>query len=168
MFGKYLFEKAFTFFAVALIVSPFIFNIDPANRKDSPVESPLAFHFKAGGEILVADPMLGPVFGYESRRVQAMKFADQIIHSLDTIQKKTFIISGRWYTEIAVLLTDTSKKNILFVDYAKKEDLSKQIEQGYDVFYLPQQDYYNLLKNGYDIKFFGALPYMKEKMNPAF
>ncbi len=166
VFGKYLFDRAFTFFAVTLIIAPFIFGISPANRKDSPVESPAAVHFNPGGETMVFDAMLGPVFAYQSQRVQAMKFVAEIIHSLDTIHKKTLIVSGRWFTQITMMQPDSSKKTIVFVDYLNQETLSKQIEQGFDAFYLPQQDYYNLLKNGYDIKFFGTLPYIKEKITP--
>ena len=48
-----------------------------------------------------------------------------------------------------------------FTDYESRENLLKRIEQGYEIYYLPQQDYFNMIKYGFDIKTFGALPFIK-------
>jgi len=161
LFGKYLFDKAFTFFAVTLIVAPFIANISPAHRLDAPTESSLAITFHTSGEDLIFDPLKGPVISYQSRRNNAMKFTESVLHNLDTIHMKTLIISGRWYTQMAVLRSDTSLNTIQFIDHINEKKLLKYIEDGYEIYYLPHQDQTNFLINDFDVKTFGAMPFMK-------
>jgi hypothetical protein len=162
LFGKYLYDRAFTFFAIMLIVSPFIASITPVERNDAPVQSPLAVKFEAGGESLIFDPLIGPLFAYESRRERAMEFTSHVLRSADTLHGKTLVIAGRWYTQLEVRQSETSKKNILFIDYARPAELLKYSEEGYGLFYLPYQDRFNLTKYGFDVKTFGAMPFITE------
>lgn len=162
IFGKYLFDKAFTFFAITLIIAPFIVTISPADRLDAPSESPLAFKFRTAGEDLIFDPLKGPVISYQSRRKKAMQFTSQVLHSLDTIHKKTLIISGRWYTQMAVERNDTALHTIQFVDHINEKNLLTYIEDGFEIYYLPHQDRTNFVIYDFDVKSFGALPFAKE------
>jgi hypothetical protein len=163
IFGKYLFEKAFTFFAIALIASPLIAGIAPAGKTDSPGASPLAMTVSVSGENLLVDPVIGPVFSYQSRRINAMKFTEQFLQSLNTIHNKTFFICGRWYTQVALSEEDVSNASLRFTDYADRETIRDLISKGYDIYYLPEQDYFNEVKYGYDVKSFGALPFTVEE-----
>ncbi len=162
VFGKYLYERAFVFFAITLIVSPFIASITPANRKETPSASSLTLNFRSGSEELQFDLLQGPVFSYESQRQNALTYANQVLQSADTVHKNTLLICGRWYTQLAILQNDTLKKSTRFVDYVSQEDLLKYIGLNYEICYLPQQDYFNLLKFGYNANLFGAVPFIKE------
>jgi len=161
LFGKYLYDRAFTFFTIMLIISPLIASITPVNRNDAPVQSPVAVNFQVAGEDLIFDPLLGPVFAYQSRREKAMEFTSRVLESADTIQKKTLIISGRWYTQLVVRQGDVTKKTVEFIDYIDSARLLEFIEDGYRLYYLPRQDHYNFLKYRVDMKAFGALPFME-------
>ncbi len=161
VFGKYLYDKAFTFFAIMLIVSPLIASITPVDRNDAPAQSAVAIKFRVAGEDLIFDPVIGPLFAYQSRREKAMEFTSQVLQSTDTIQKKSLIVAGRWYTQLAVRQAEVGKKTIQFIDYLDAERRSAFSDDGYQLYYLPQQDRYNFLKNGFDVKATGALPFMK-------
>ena len=160
LFGKYLFDKAFNFFAITLIIAPFIANITPADRLDAPSESALAIRFRTSGEDLILDPLKGPVISYQSRRHNAMKFTSQVLQNLDTMHRKTLIISGRWYTQMSVERTDTALHTIQFIDRINQKNLLKYIEDGYVIYYLPHQDLTNFKVYDFDVKTFGAIPFM--------
>lgn len=164
IFGKYLYDKAFVFFAVIIIVSPFVAGISPLKKNDAPTPSPATISFDASGEKMIFDAVQGPVLSYQSRRENAMKFTGQFIHSLDTIHKKTlFILGWRWYYPVTAMNSDSTKNPIVFVDFVNQENLLEYIERGFEIYYLPQQDHFNKIKNGFDIKTFGAVPYIKDE-----
>jgi hypothetical protein len=160
LFGKYLFDKAFILFALILIISPFVANITPLNRLDAPTETSLAIKFRTAGEDLIFDPLKGPIISYESRRNNAMKYTSRVLLSLDTIQHKSLIIAGRWYTQLMVERTDTAIHSIQFIDHIKEKKLLEFIEQGFEIYYLPHQDQANYIVNNFDVKTFGAMQYM--------
>lgn len=162
IFGKYLVEKAFAFFALALIISPFIASIAPVDRLDAPAKSVLAINLTVAGEEVVFDPLSGPVISHASRREKAMQFTSKVLHNIDTIHRKSLIIAGRWYTQIMVERTDTALHTIQFIDHIKQKDLLKFIEDGYEIFYLPYQDHFNTLMYDFDPKSFGAIPFMNK------
>lgn len=163
IFGKYLVDKAFNIFALALIISPFIANVAPADRLDAPSKSFLSSELHIAGEDLIFDLLHGPIVSYESRREKAMQFTSQVLHNLDTIHRKTLIISGRWYTQMMVERTDTSFHTIQFIDHINQKNLLTYIEEGFDIYYLPYQDHFNKLIYDFELNEFGALPFITKK-----
>jgi hypothetical protein len=159
IFGKYLYDRAFTFLCITLIISPLVTSITPENRGDPSAHSPFAFNFEVGHEHLVFDPLIGPVFAYQSRREKAMEFTSHVLEVSDSIKNKTLIIAGRWYTQLMVRQPESSSQNVKFIDYINTPKLLKYSEDGYQLFYLPLQDHDNFLKYGIDVKAFGALPF---------
>jgi hypothetical protein len=156
VFGKYLYDRAFTFFAVTLMVAPFFGSVAPLDKNDTAVKPRFSLSFRVAGEDVIFNLVQGPLFSYQSRRVHAMEFIDHFNHALDTIHKQSLFVAGKWYTQLALSNADASGKTVKFVDYISQEDLLKYIEKGFEIYYFPQQDYFNQVKYGFDLNSFGA------------
>ncbi len=163
IFGKYLYSSAFSFLAVMLILSSFFFNISPVEREDAATASSLAFVFNQGEEKLSVDVLDGPIMSYESRRANGMKFTTDLLQSFDTLKRKSLIVAGRWYNQLYLQRKDVSALDIQIHDYIKQDSLLYFVGKGYDIYYLPKQDYYNRLMREVDINLFGARDYVGEK-----
>jgi hypothetical protein len=61
---------------------------------------------------------------------------------LRMINKKTMIISGFWMNDL-LAKTDSLPSNILLVYYKDENYLSTKLGEGYEIYYLPEQDYFN-------------------------
>jgi len=153
IFGKYLYDKAFIVFSVLLIISPFIISISPKDRPDSASFSSFSKETNFGNERLVIDLLNGPIFSYESRRQHAVKNMDSLILKLNGLENLSLIISGKWYNQIQF---EKEKKldnvNVSLVDYINEESLLRYLENGYDIYFLPREDEFNLQKYHYDLK----------------
>jgi hypothetical protein len=163
IFGKYLYSKAFAFLSITLILSPFFFNISPVEREDAATASPVSFTFNQGEEKLSVDVLEGPIFSYESRRANGMRFTNDLLQSFDTLRRKSLIVSGRWYNQLYLQRKGPSSMDIQIRDYITQDSLLSFIGKGYDIYYLPKQDYFNRLMRNVDINLFGAKSYIKEK-----
>jgi hypothetical protein len=161
IFGKYLYSKAFTSLCIMLILSSFLFNISPVEREDAATASSVSFVFNQGEERLSVDVLDGPMISYESRRRNGMKFTSDLLNSFDTLRRKSLIVCGRWYNQLYLQRNDSTKFDIQIRDYIKQDSLLFFIGKGYDIYYLPKQDYYNQLMRGVDINLFGARNYLK-------
>jgi hypothetical protein len=166
IFGKYLYNRAFTFFAVSMIASSFIFGIYPDERMDTASPSPLAYNFNVGSEKLTLDVVKGPFISYQSRRQSGMDFTEKVVSSFDTVHANTLLVSGKWFNQL--YLESTKKNTITLRDYVSQDSLLYYVGKSYKIYYLPQQDYFNEVMNGYDINLFGGEPYIKdESWKPA-
>ncbi|MBL0066322.1 MAG: hypothetical protein IPP38_15235 [Bacteroidetes bacterium] len=162
IFGKYLYQRAFNFLCIGLILSPFFFNISPSERFDASSPSPVSFRFSAGGEELVFDVLKGPVFSYNSRRENGMKFCSDVLTMTDTISQRSVLVAGRWYNQLVSENGDTLRKNIVFRSYLDEEAVVNYFAKGYVIYFMPRQDYYNQEMRGVDLHVYGAVPFLKE------
>jgi hypothetical protein len=163
IFGKYLYNKAFVFFCIMLIISPFVFTISPVERFDAAEPSKVSFRFRAAGEDLLVDIARGPVATYNVRRDNGMKFTRQLISSLDTINGKNVIVTGRWYSQLMVLYGDTTKLKTEIRSYLSEPEVVYFYAKGYTIYYLPRQDFYNQIMRNVDLSIYGALPYIQDE-----
>jgi len=162
IFGKYLYSRAFTALCIMLILSSFLFNISPVEREDAATASAVSFVFNQGEERLSVDVLEGPMISYESRRKNGMKFTSDLLQSFDTLPRKSLIVCGRWFNQLYLQRKDSNDFDIQIRDYIKQDSLLFFIGRGYDIYYLPKQDYYNQLMRDVDINLFGARNYMKK------
>lgn len=163
LFGKYLVRPAFGLFCALLVLSPFFVSISPTERLDAGTPSAASFHFSGGGEELLLDVWNGPVFSYKSRRENGIGFTSQILESTDTVSRKALMITGRWYNQLVKTQGDTVSNKVVFASYITEPELLHYYAKGYELYYLPRQDYYNKLMKGIDPGLYGALPYVNQK-----
>ena len=71
-----------------------------------------------------------------------MEYSDNVAGQLKKITKKTVIISGFWMNDILVK-ADALPSNVLLVYYTDENYLRSKQQEGFEIYYLPEQDYYN-------------------------
>jgi hypothetical protein len=161
IFGRYLYNRAFVFLCIMLILSSFVCTISPRERYDAVTPSKATFEFSAGGEKLYFDLFQGPVVSYEKRRENGILFVNDLLSSTDTINQKAVMVAGRWYNQMVVQCADTSKLKIDLRSYLSEEEALYYYAKGYQIYYLPKQDYYNKIMRNIDLEIYKAVPYIK-------
>ncbi len=162
IFGKYLYDKAFVFLCMMLILSSFVCTISPKERYDSISPTKSSLVFEAAGEKLFFDIFKGPVLSYKERRKNGMDFVNKLLTSTDTINRKSVIVAGRWYNQMFVQCADTAKLNFKLRAYLSEDEAVFFYAKGYIIYYLPKQDIYNKIMRNVDLDVYGAIPYLIE------
>lgn len=165
IFGKYLYDKAFVFLCWMLIASPFFATISPTDRLDASTTSALSFSFKAASETLNFDVLKGPIISYDSRRGNGIKLVNEVLNSMDTISSKSVLVSGRWYYQLLVQQGDTIRDKMLFKSYLNEDEAVHYFAKGYEIYFMPMQDFFNKKMLGIDLSIYGAKPYLS---NPEY
>lgn len=161
IFGKYLYERAFTFLCITLIVSPFLCTISPADRYDAETPSSLSCSFAASGEDLVLDVLNGPVIAYKSRRENGVRFTNEILKMTDTVTRPSVLVAGRWFNQMVVQSGDTTKMKINLRSFLDEAEAVNYYAKGYVIYYMPRQDYYNQVMRNVNLDVYGAVPFIR-------
>lgn len=90
-----------------------------------------------------------------------MNFTSDLLQSFDTLRRKSLVVCGRWYNQLYLQRNGVSEMDIQIRDYIRQDSLLYFIGKGYDIYYLPKQDYYNRLMRDVDINLFGAKNYIR-------
>lgn len=162
LLGKYLFDKAFIFFALTLIFSPFVGGISPVDRQDAAHKEVDRRYISVSGERLDFDPFTGPLIIYQQRREHAQEFMEKVMLMADTLKANSVIVSGRWSNQVNLLWKNTICCAVSFVPYISHDDLHLALDQGTRIYYLPEADYYNLLRAGFNLSDDGGMPFVKQ------
>lgn len=162
IFGKYLYDKAFVFLCMMLIISSFVCTISPKERYDAISSSKSSLVFDGAGEKLIFDIFKGPVISYKERRKNGIDFVNKLLTSTDSINRKSVIVAGRWYNQMFVQCADTAKLNFKLRAYLSEDEAVFFYAKGYIIYYLPKQDIYNKIMRNVDLDVYGAIPYLKE------
>lgn len=143
LFGYYLNSKLFNFLCSVLVLSSFFCSINLTDKLRGATYSRLALTFTISGQELFFDPISGPIFSDYSKRLQKMKYTDEVLEHSNTMNKKTVVIAGWWYNEIMVKLLPNNAANVIFESYINTEKMLDYNSRGYKIKYLPEQNIYN-------------------------
>jgi hypothetical protein len=163
LFGKYLYDKAFVFLCIMLILSPFILSLGPVDRLDAGTPSKASFSFKSSGEHLRCDLLKGPVPAYKSRRLNGLELTRSVLESADTLKHNSVLVSGRWYAQLMVQNRDSVRSRLIFKSYLNENEAVYYFAKGYEIYYMPRQDYYNKIMRGIDLTIYGAEPFLDKE-----
>ena len=141
---RHLSSRQFRVFSCLIIASSFFFSINLTDPFRGARHSPLAFKATVSGQEMFFDPLTGPVWSDHSKRKQKMAFTREVREQAKELSGKAVIISGWWYNMILTELYDEpGPGNVIYTFYTDEETLRGYIAQGYDIYYLPEQDLYN-------------------------
>lgn len=143
LFGYYLNSKLFNFLCSLMILSSFVCSINLTDKLRGAQYSKLAITFTVSGQELFFDPISGPIFSDYSKRLQKMKYTDEVLEHANAMNKKTVVIAGWWYNELMVKLLPDNTANIIFEPYINSEKMLDYYSRGYKIKYLPEQNIYN-------------------------
>lgn len=144
LFGYFLSSRAFKIFCVLMTMSSFLFSINITDSLRGSAHSPLAMKFTMPEQEIFVDPLTGPIFSDYTKRLNKIAFTEEVFQKTRVEQKKVVLICGWWYNELLVRNWDGEKnQNIKLVFYIDKPAIEKYISEGYEIFYLPEQNLYN-------------------------
>ncbi len=144
LFGYFLNTRMFKFLCLSFILSSFVCSINLTDKLRGAAYSDHSVLFMVSGQEIFFDPFSGPVFSDYSKRLQKMKYTNDLIQKLKVINSKTVLIAGWWYNEIMVTMApDFSNKLVILESYINSEKMNQYISDGYEIKYLPEQNIYN-------------------------
>jgi hypothetical protein len=144
LLGYYLNAKVFKLICIALTFSSFAFSINLTDKLRGATHSKLATTYTISGQEIFFDPLTGPIYSDYSKRKQKIKYTNDVLEKVKTINKKTVIIAGWWYNQIMVeMINKVANKNVIYEGYINSEKINKYISDGYTIYYLPEQNKYN-------------------------
>ena len=147
--GYYLNGKWFITLCCSLILSSFIFSVNLTDKLRGAEYSKLAMKLTVSGQEIFIDPISGPIFSDYSKRRQKERYVKSVFKIGSGLPEKAVVIAGWWYNEITVEDVREQENCILderipqFVPYINEKQMRGFIDQGYKIYYLPEQDIYN-------------------------
>jgi len=144
IYGLFLSSRAFKIYCVFITASSFFFSVNLTDALRGSKYSSLAFKFTTARHEIFIDPFTGPVFSDYTKRLNKIVYTDEVYHKTNGEQKKIILICGWWYNELQVRMWNCEKNNnIKFVFYINRQEIEKYISDGYEIYYLPEQNIYN-------------------------
>jgi len=135
--------------AAFFVLSSFLCSINLSDSLRGSESSSLAIKFTVSGQEIFFDPLSGPIFSEQSKRQNKMQYTAKVRTAIESSTEKQLIICGWWYNEIvsyylegrkdARFLTSTMKWQF----YAPCDTLNLYKQDGYHIYYLPEQNLYN-------------------------
>jgi hypothetical protein len=142
--GLMLKEKQLRLAAILYITAPFIFSINLTDPLRGSSSSSLAMTFKISGQEIFLDPMSGPIFSEKSKRINKMKYCDEVINVANKMDYRYMIISGWWFNELQTHFYQQRNypdHHIQFYNECRFLDSAKANDS--EIYYLPEQNLYN-------------------------
>ena len=159
LFGRFLKRRYFISMCIGLLLSPFFFSLTSQSFVDihgSPRFSSASIRFNLLDHQLVLDPLDGPIFSNHSRRIEGMKFTEQVLYASSNVPEKSVIVTGSWLTKVRGSLSEGPRHLVEYVDRLDAIQLQQFLDRGFKVYYLPGQREYNLRLYDVDLADYGA------------
>ena len=142
--GFYLSERSFRIFCVLMTMSSFLMSMNLTDPLRGSSHSKFAATFRMADQEIFIDPFTGPLFADYSKRLNKMAYTETVFEKTSKEQRKIILICGWWYNELQVRnWSRDENKNVKLVFYIDKETMKKYAEDGYALYYLPEQNFYN-------------------------
>lgn len=158
LFSYYLSSYSFRMICVLMTASSFFFSINLTDPLRGSEHSPAAMKFNLAGQEIFIDPLTGPLYSDYTKRLNKSAYVDEIYNRIQSDNRKMVIIGGWFYNQLSVRYWkpgDTSltmtknghinyvRPNLVLVYYIDQPTMEKFLAEGYELFYLPEQDLYN-------------------------
>ncbi len=144
LLNNYLNRNAFIAFSFSMIFSSFFIGINLNDNLRGADASRWSFTTKISGQEIAIDFLQGPIIADHIKRRNKMDFAEKVVKHLQSVKpsNKTILISGFWMNDI-LGKTDSLPVNVRLEYYMNEDSLVKLKQEGYEIYYLPEQDVYN-------------------------
>ncbi len=147
--GLTLKSKQLRLATILFLTSPFLLSINLTDRLRGSTYSSMAMKFQISGQEFFVDPLSGPIFSEQSKRINKMKYCKRVMKKINKEEKKSVLICGWWYNELAVANLKRKHKRIIKNHATKLEFYSPCLQMndakqnGFEIFYLPEQNLFN-------------------------
>lgn len=131
------------------VLSAFFCSINLSDSLRGSESSSIAMKFTVSGQEIFFDPLSGPIFSEQSKRQNKMKYTAKVRAAMESSKEKQLIICGWWYNEIVSYYLEGRKdaryltSPVKWQFYAPCDTLNEYQRNGYQIYYLPEQNLYN-------------------------
>ena len=144
-------QKAYTFFAITMILSPFLFSINLTDKNRGAEYSKYSFVKTISGQEIFFDVLNGPVFSDYSKRSNKSAYINKVTNKISTLKGSKIIIAGWWYNQLVVELRKKQiNAEISVVHHLNENQISLFKNKGTDIFYLSEQNILNDNRENYN------------------
>jgi len=139
-------EKQLKWITMLMILSCFFAGIQLDDKLRGSTPTFASVPFQIGNTNVTFDLLQGPVTADDSKRNNKIAYAKKIATELSEIKKPTVLIAGWWQNEVNYFRIASPNPNAEVVYYIDEATIHSYQQQGYQLFYLPEQEYYNDLR----------------------
>jgi hypothetical protein len=108
--------------------------------------SPLSFKTQIGQNPIAIDLLSGLVIADYTKRIQKTEYAVSIVNHMSRVKEKTVLIAGWWMNELQYFSIKNPNPMVKYVYYEDKVKLEKFKSEGYKIYFLPEQNFFNDLR----------------------
>lgn len=141
---------------LCFMLAPFMFGMNITDDLRGSGATSAAIKFNISGQEISIDAARGPIFAEQEKRRNKMEYVGRVCDYLETDFRQQVIICGWWYNELLIeernrglrekylhlsgYMNFTNANLLKF--YCSCEELKRDY-QGYEIYYLPEQNLYN-------------------------
>jgi hypothetical protein len=131
---------------MAAVVSCFLFGINLDDPLRGSARSSAAISFRISNQQVALDPLQGLVSADRTKRIQRTAYAGQILQDINRIAGPAAVIAGWWLADILVLEKEMKVRDVKWLYYTDEDKLLELKNNGWNIYYLPEQDKFNDLR----------------------
>lgn len=141
-------HKLYPVLCALFIISPFLSSVQLADKDRGSTSSILSISKVVSGQDISFDLLYGPIISDYTKRHKKEEFVSKFIDKCQKVNEKSVILCGFWTNHIWLKMKqkDMVNPNVIITPGAPAEDLWRYAEQEYKIYYLREQEKYNVIK----------------------
>ncbi len=137
LLGRFLARKLFHLVCIALLVSPFIFNLSLPLIVNDVMFSSLRARFQVLDERAAVDFVYGPLIYDHLRRVYDLELVDRILTFGEGVTEETVVVTGNWYPKIVVPLGSEAQPMVRYFHLLDEAEAYAYVQRGVTIYLMP-------------------------------
>lgn len=129
-------------FIIGMVLSCFFGGVNLIHELNGVSRTSFSVSKIFGVNEIAFDLLKGPLIAEHEKRKNQIRFAEKVINMEANITTPRVIIAGWWYNYI-IAINKTSNHFINYVYYEPQSVLVDYKSRGYEVYYLPEQNFWN-------------------------
>lgn len=139
-------ENHLKWITMLMILSCFFAGIQLDDKLRGSTPTFASMPMQIGNTNVTFDLLQGPVTADDSKRKNKIAYAKQIATALSEIKNPTVLIAGWWQNEVNYFRISSPNPQTEVVYYIDEATIKDYQDKGYQLFFLPEQDFYNDLR----------------------
>lgn len=149
--AEFFASRSFLVFCFAVLFSSFFMSINLTDILRGSKYSALAIKKTIAGQEIFFDPLSGPVLNDYTKRLNKLKYTNDVLEEVSKIKYPTVIICGWWYNQLLIQQMDKAPQGMVkFAFYLNPITIEYYQLKGYQIYYLSEQAIYNDLFYGFN------------------
>jgi hypothetical protein len=150
-----------------IVLSSFALGVNASDMPWRVEQSSFSYIVAIGQRPIEINLIRGPIIEDRLQRIARATYINKVIDFITTVEKNSVLVSGIWFTQLAVELNKSIKdnieefnsfehKNVVVCDAMDNKMASRYREQNFSIYYLTGQDKSNFGLYGFYLRDMGA------------